>query len=105
MYTEQATALVTAAGEIIEVVKRGMNIGTAMELLSKLMSLAPIISFLQELPEDQRDEFFAEVFDQAVGSEEHALLQELAFLDSAALEQVADGMKAGVIAYFNREVT
>lgn len=104
MYEEKATQLVTAAGEIIAIVKRGMNMGTAMALLGKMMSLGPVLTFIQELPASERDEFFAEVFDQSMGSEEHALLKELAFLDSEALETVTDGMKAGVIAYFNREV-
>jgi hypothetical protein len=104
-YEAEAAQLAQSAKRIKDIIEeQGWGTMTVTTILGELLNAAQIASFFKDLPSDQRDEFFAQIFDEAIGSEPHALVNQVGFLEGEALEAVSDGIKAGALAYFNREI-
>lgn len=102
-YRDEADAIVASVGKIkAAIAAHGMGTATVMLILGELMSLATVVNGFNQLPAAERDEFFAEVWDAAIGNEPNSLLSKVGIFDGDALEQISDGMKAGALAYFNR---
>ena len=105
-YKDEAQAIVVAVGNIKDtIMQNGMGTVSVMKILGELMNLATVVNSFQTLPADQRDEFFAEVWDAAIGNEPDALVNQIGFLEGEFLESVSDGMKAAALSYFNKTVT
>ena len=79
-------------------------IAAIMVILSKLMGMTQVATFLSDLPESERDDFFAEVFDAAIGNEPNALVNKVGMFEGDFLESISDGMKGAALAYFNKTV-
>lgn len=104
-YEKEAEGLVVATGKIMDVVRtQGLGTTAVMVILGELMRATTTVNFFLDLPQDQKDDFLAQVFDAAIGTEPTALVNQVAFFDAAALEQMSDGLKAGVLAYLNKAV-
>ena len=104
-YKDEAEAIVVAVGKIAGTIKtNGMGTVSVMMILGELMNLASVVTSFNTLPADQRDEFFAEVWDAAIGNESTALVKQVGIFEGNGLEQISDGMKAGALAYFNKTV-
>lgn len=103
-YKAQADKLLESAHAIKLAAERyGVkSTGFTMTLLGEMMKVSTVIGTFSALPKDQRDEFFAEVWDSAIGTEENALINQLAFLSPETTEAVSDALKAAALAYFNR---
>lgn len=101
-YRDEADAIVQAVGNIKDAIAtHGMGTVSVMMILGELMNLATVVNSFQTLPAAERDEFFGEVWDAAIGNEPNALVTKAAFFQGEALEQISDGMKAAALAYFN----
>jgi len=104
-YKDEATAIVNAVNNIRDaIMTNGMGTQTVMLILGELMGLATVVNSFNTLPKDQRDEFFAEVWDAAIGNEPAALVNQVGFISGDALEAVSDGLKGAVLAYFNKTI-
>lgn len=101
-----ATKLVESVGDIKKAVEtHGWGTATIMTILGELMEAGQVAAYVQALPQDQRDDFGAEVWDQSLGNEPHALVHQVGFIGPEALEQLTDGMKAAFLSYFNARLT
>lgn len=99
-YDDEAGRLVQSVQKIIEAVKtHGSGTMLVMTVLSELMTWAGEAPNFSALPTEEKKKFLVEVFDQAIGSEDHALVTQLGFLSGEALEQVSDAMKGVFLAY------
>ena len=104
-YQAEATAIVVSVGKVVDTIKtNGMGTVSIMLILGELMALATVVNNFNTLPADQRDEFFAEVWDAAIGNEPTALVGQVGFFEGDSLEAMSDGLKAGALAYFNKTV-
>ena len=104
-YKAEATAIVVAVDKIVETIKvNGMGTVSVMKILGELMNLSLVVNNFNTLPADQRDEFFAEVWDAAIGNEPTALIGQVGFFTGDALEAMSDGLKVGALSYFNQTV-
>lgn len=104
-YRDEAEAIVTSVGKIKDAIaEHGMGSVTIMLILGELMALATIVNNFNKLPASQRDEFFAEVWDAAIGNEPNSLLSKVGIFSGEALEKMSDGLKAGALAYFNSKI-
>lgn len=104
-YREQADKIVGSAHKIITTIREnGFGTTTTMVVLSELMGLTQVSGSFMALPSDQRDEFFAEVWDAAIGNEPTALIKQVGFFSGDVLESMSDGIKAGALGYFNRNL-
>lgn len=104
-YKEQADKIVAVVQKIKKAIQEnGFGTTTVILLLTELMALTQIAGSFMQLPKEQRDEFFAEVFDSAIGTEPNALINKISIFEGEALERMTDGMKAAAISYFNRNL-
>lgn len=104
-YRDEAEAIVTAIGNIkATITEHGMGTVAVMQILGELMNLSTQVNTFNSLPKDQRDEFFAEVWDAAIGSEPSALVNKVGIFEGEFLEAMSDGMKGAALAYFNKTV-
>jgi hypothetical protein len=78
--------------------------GFTLALLAEMMKVSTVVGSFASLPKDQRDEFFAEVWDAAIGVEPNALVNQLGFLSPESTESISDAIKEAVISYFNRTI-
>lgn len=100
----QAAAIVSAVKAIIDSVRtQGLGTMTIMTILRELMAMTEIVNFLRELEEDERNIFLSEVFDQAIGTEPHALVTQMGPLGGEGLEKFSDGLKELFIAFINKD--
>lgn len=104
-YTADAQIIVNSAQKIKEAIENESGTTLTMVILSELLKMSQVATDFSNLPVDQRDEFFAEVFDAAIGNEPNALVQKVGFFSGDVLEQMSDAIKAGALAYFNKELT
>ena len=104
-YKEQADKIVATVQRIKKaIMENGFGTMTVVLLLTELMKLTQVAGSFMQLPTTERDEFFAEVFDAAIGTEPNALINKVSIFEGEALERMSDGMKAAVVAYFNRQL-
>jgi len=104
-YREQADKIIEGAQQIKKAVEEnGFGTAATLQILSVLMGMTQVAGSFMQLPKDQRDEFFAEVFDAAIGEEPNALVKKVAIFEGEALEKMSDAIKAGALAYFNRNM-
>lgn len=104
-YRDEADKIVGSANKIMTTIREnGFGTTTTMVVLSELMSLTQVSVTFMNLPENQRDEFFAEVWDAAIGNEPTAIIKQVGFFSGDALEVMSDGIKAGALGYFNRNI-
>ena len=104
-HKEEAAAIVAVVATIKEIIeKEGFGTVAVMTILGELMKLASSTTKFNGLPHDQRDEFFAEVWDFAIGDEKSALINKVGMFEGEHLEAITDGMKGAALAYFNKEV-
>ncbi len=104
-YKPAAAKIVGAVGNIIKAVKEhGSGTIMVMAIAAEAVKLTQVTAEFLALPKDQRDEFFGEVFDMAIGEEEEALVKKVAFFEGKSLEMMSDGMKAAFVAFMNRQI-
>lgn len=103
-YTEQAQKLTAVVKKIVDTIKTdGVGTVSMMVILGEMMKIPEILTFFKTLPQGQRDEFFAEVFDQSIGTEPNALVTKVGVFQGDVLEKMTDGIKVAVIAYLNKQ--
>ncbi len=104
-YQDEAQAIVNAVDAIRDtIVENGMGTVSIMLILGELMNLATVVNQFNVLPADQRDEFFAEVWDAAIGNEPNALVGKIGVFQGVYLEAMSDGLKGAALAHFNSKV-
>lgn len=104
-YKAEAEAIVSAVGKIKDAIEaNGFGTITIMLILGELMNLAATVTTFNAMPHDQRDEFFAEIWDAAIGNEPNALVTKVGIFEGEFLEAMSDGLKGGALAYFNKTV-
>jgi len=104
VYKEEAAKL-TASAQAIKKAAETYGVKSTMftmAVLGELMKTTQVAGKFLELPTSERDEFLAEVWDESIGTEPNALVNQVGFLSGDALEAVSDGLKAGALGYFNR---
>jgi len=103
-YNDEAAKLVKSLQNIIAAVKEhGSGTTLVMTVLAELMTWAGEVTHFQNLPADEKKKFFAEVFDEAIGTEDHALLKQIGFLSGDVLEQASDAMKGIFVAFLEHK--
>lgn len=103
-YDDEAAKLVKSIKTIFTTIKQnGMGTTAIMTVLGELMMWAGEATSFQALPTEEKKRFFVEVFDQAIGDEEHAIVNQLGFLQGASLEQVTDALKGVFLAYMENK--
>lgn len=102
-YKPQAIVVVEVLGEIKDAVWDGVGIQDILPVFTALQKLFPIVGFVNELPKAEYDDFIAECIDQAVGTEDHALVDDLGGLSAEQVEQISDGMKSIILVFLNRD--
>jgi hypothetical protein len=104
-YSVHAEKIVEAAQAIKSAIEEhGFGTAAIMIILSRLMAMTEVANFIMNLPEDQRDEFFGEVWDEAIGTEPNALVNKVGIFEGETLEQISDAIKVAFVAYMNREM-
>jgi hypothetical protein len=104
-YQDEAQAIVVSVGNIVDAIKvHGMGTVSIMLILGELMNLSTVVNEFNTLPADQRDEFFAEVWDAAIGNEETALVTQVGIFSGEYLEAMSDGLKGAALSHFNSKV-
>lgn len=105
-YKDEAEAIVVTVGNVKKVIQeQGFGTVGIMMILGELMNLTTVVNSFNTLPSDQRDEFFAEIWDAAIGNEPFALVNQVGVFSGEYLEVMSDGMKGAALAYFNKTVT
>ena len=103
-YSDGATILVSAVAKIRDTINaNGWNTQTITTILAEMLSVSSVVHAFMSLPEDQRDEFYAAVFDAAIGNEQTALVNSVGPLGPDTLEAVSDALKEGFLAYMNQK--
>lgn len=100
--TDKIIAVVQRIKKAVQ--ENGFGTTTVVLLLTELMGLTQISGSFMQLPKSERDEFFAELFDSAIGDEPNALINKIGIFEGEALERMSDGLKAGAISYFNKQL-
>lgn len=104
-HEQNAQVLINATQAIKNAVQQhGFGTITTMVLLTQLMKVTRIGSAVLELPEPERNLFYGEVWDAAIGNEPNALIGQVGIFTGDTLESMSDAMKSAALAYFNREV-
>ena len=104
-YRADADKIVGSANKIMTTIREnGFGTTTTMVVLTELMSLTQVSGNFMALPENERDDFFAEVWDAAIGNEPTAIIKQVGFFEGDTLETMTDGIKAGALGYFNRNL-
>jgi hypothetical protein len=78
----------------------GVGTLSLMTVVGELGKMLGAAGMFQSLPEDQRAVFLGEIFDEATGVEEHALVTQIGFLGPESVEKVADALKEVAASYF-----
>jgi len=103
-YEQQAATMVTSVKSIFDSVRTtGLGTMTIMTVLRELMAMTELVSFIRELSTDDRELFLTEVFDQAIGTEQHALITQLGPIGGEGLEKFSDGLKEVFIAFIDKD--
>lgn len=106
MYEADAQKIIGA----IAAIKKAAEDYNVKSTMFTMVAMGEAIKLLQEtavftnLPKDQRDEFLASCWDQAIGTEQGALVHAVGFLSPEATEQVSDALATAALGYFNRTV-
>ena len=104
-YVDEAQTIVQVAQNIKDVIaEHGFGTTSTLVILGELMKMTQVGSTFLELAEDERDEFFAAIFDASVGNEPNALVSKVGVFQGETLEIMSDAMKSGALAYLNREL-
>jgi hypothetical protein len=104
-YLDEAQVIVNATHAIKSaIVEHGFGTTSVLVIMGQLMKMTQLGGDFMQLPESERDEFFAAVFDAAIGNEPNALVNKIGIFEGDVLEQMSDAVKAGALAYFNREL-
>lgn len=104
-YVDEGQAVVNAAQEIKKAIQEhGFGTAATMVILSELLKMTQVAGTFASLPQTEKDEFFGEIFDAAIGSEPNALVTKVGIFEGETLEKMSDAIKAGALAYFNRQI-
>jgi len=103
MYTEKAVQFVKTLKGIVDKVQAGGGFSMVFGLAQELWQASTLFEFVKGLDAPGRAQFFGEVFDQCIGTEEGALITEIGFLSGQPLEIVSDGVKAGFVAFMEEK--
>ena len=104
IYTEQAAKLVAVIKNVIKEAQNNDGLTMIFGLIGALMPAASVFQYIAALPKSERDEFFGEVFDQAIGTEPGALVTSFGIFETELLEETTDVIKEVFIAYMNKQV-
>lgn len=104
-YPALAAQFVTAIGNIKEkIAEHGFGTVTIMTMLSEFMKITTVGNEFMELSAEERKKFIAELWDQAIGTEPHALVNQVSVFKGETLETISDAMKLAAVTFIDSQL-
>lgn len=104
-YPALAAQFVVAVGNIKKSIQEnGLGTVTLLGMLAELMKITTVGTDFITLSASERKKFIAEVWDQSIGTEPHALVNKVGVFQGETLETLSDAMKLAAVAYIDSQL-